>query len=85
MPTSTTFANVGAVGSSDPDDSDANETFGNTEIFTVTAAIFDSSWDAGLILSGVEDCSNGIDDDGDGLIDNADPDCCNAQAPVLSK
>jgi hypothetical protein len=27
------------------------------------------------VFCGVEDCSNGIDDDGDGLIDCADPDC----------
>lgn len=33
----------------------------------------------------VEDCTNGIDDDGDGGIDCDDPDCCCAQAPTLSK
>ncbi|MEO1258230.1 MAG: hypothetical protein AAFZ15_05515 [Bacteroidota bacterium] len=34
-----------------------------------------------LVISGVgcpEDCTNGIDDDGDGLIDCADPDCSNS-------
>lgn len=85
QPTSTTFANAGATGLSDPKDSDANETFGNTEIIIVTAAVYDNSWDAGLILSGVEDCTNEIDDNGDGFIDNEDIDCCKAQAPTLSK
>ena len=28
------------------------------------------------------DCNDGIDDDGDGDIDCADPDCCCAQAPI---
>jgi len=85
LPSSTTFTTTGAVGTSDPSDSDANATFGNTEIITVSAATYDDSWDAGIILSGVEDCSNGINDDGDGLIDNEDDDCCGAQAPIISK
>ncbi|MEM9820423.1 MAG: SdrD B-like domain-containing protein [Bacteroidota bacterium] len=85
LPSSTTFTTSGSLGSSDPNDSDANSTFGNTEIITVLAASYDNSWDAGLILSGVEDCSNGIDDDGDGLIDSEDPDCCSASAPTLAK
>jgi hypothetical protein len=32
-----------------------------------------------------EICDNGIDDDGDGLIDTLDSECCGAQAPTLSK
>ena len=32
-----------------------------------------------------EICDNGIDDDGDGLVDCIDDDCCCAQAPTLSK
>jgi hypothetical protein len=28
--------------------------------------------------SAMENCTNGIDDDGDGLVDGADPDCCTA-------
>ena len=32
-----------------------------------------------------EICGNGLDDDGDGLIDCADEECCCAQAPTLSK
>ena len=32
-----------------------------------------------------EICDNGIDDDGDGMIDCADEDCCCAQGPTLSK
>ena len=32
-----------------------------------------------------EICNNAIDDDGDGLIDCADNDCCCAKAPTLSK
>ena len=35
--------------------------------------------------SGLEICDNGIDEDGDGLIDCADDDCCCAIAPALSK
>jgi len=33
----------------------------------------------------VEICNNGIDDDGNGLIDCADEECCCAQAPTLSQ
>ena len=33
----------------------------------------------------VEICGNGLDDDGNGLIDCADEECCCAQAPTLSK
>lgn len=31
-----------------------------------------------------ENCTNGIDDDGDGLVDCADPDCAGVTAPVLA-
>ncbi|MFK7776288.1 MAG: hypothetical protein AB8F94_29470, partial [Saprospiraceae bacterium] len=41
-----------------------------------------------LIVDGIcaENCNNGIDDDGDGLIDCDDPDCdcCKAKAPTLN-
>jgi len=33
----------------------------------------------------VEICNDNIDNDGDNLIDNLDPDCCAAQAPSISK
>ncbi|MFT7452609.1 MAG: hypothetical protein ACI9VN_003344, partial [Patescibacteria group bacterium] len=32
-----------------------------------------------------ENCNNGIDDDGDGLIDGDDQDCCRVYAPTLKK
>jgi len=75
LPTSTSFVTQGATGSSDAFDSDVNTTTGRTEVFTIAANVYDDSWDAGLILSGVEVCDNGIDDDLDGLTDCLDPDC----------
>ena len=46
----------------------------------------DSSYDSWVFIEGssfhaVENCTNGIDDDGDGLVDGADPDC--QACPVL--
>ena len=38
-----------------------------------------------LSSSCLEICDNGLDEDGDGLIDCDDPDCCCAQAPSLMK
>ncbi|MFK7807459.1 MAG: right-handed parallel beta-helix repeat-containing protein, partial [Saprospiraceae bacterium] len=37
------------------------------------------------IVNQPEDCMNGIDDDADGNIDNADDECCSAKAPNLTK
>ncbi|MEM8906784.1 MAG: GEVED domain-containing protein, partial [Bacteroidota bacterium] len=37
------------------------------------------------IVGCAEVCDNGYDDDGDGLLDCLDPDCCCPQAPMLSK
>jgi len=75
LPSSTTFVTQGATGSNDPSDSDPNPTTGRTEVITLVENVYDDSWDAGLILSGTEDCTNGIDDDGDGLVDYLDNEC----------
>jgi uncharacterized repeat protein (TIGR01451 family) len=44
------------------------------------ADAFDFGWDSWVFIAGgsfhaVENCTNGIDDDGDGLVDGNDPDC----------
>ncbi len=75
LPSGVTYATQGLNGSSDLSDSDFNSSTNRTEVFSVAGGNYDNSWDAGLILSGVEICDNGIDDDGDGLIDNFDPEC----------
>ena len=85
LPSSVSYTTQGPTGSSDTSDSDFNPTTNQTETFSVTAGNYDNSWDAGLILSGIENCTNGIDDDGDGFIDTDDTDCCSANAPKLSK
>ncbi len=82
LPGTNAMTSQGPTGASDPSDSDFNPANGRTEVFTVVAGVYDDSWDGGFVG---EDCSNGIDDDGDGLADCADPDCCCASAPVLSK
>ncbi|MBI5916144.1 MAG: Ig-like domain-containing protein [Bacteroidetes bacterium] len=53
---------------------------------TVTAAAGCSGVDQVMvtILNCIENCTNGIDDDGDGLVDCADPDCYGVTAPVLA-
>ncbi len=33
-------------------------------------------------VNGIEICNNGIDDDGDGLVDSSDPDCCSNLSPL---
>ncbi len=76
LPSGSTFTNQGATGTSDVGDSDVNITNGRTEVFSVVANVYDDSWDAGLILSGVEVCTNGIDDDFDGEIDEDCDEIC---------
>lgn len=76
LPDSTQFTSPGATGSSDPLDSDPDLSTGRTEVFTVLANIFDDTWDAGLILVGIEVCGNGIDDDLDGEIDEGCLEIC---------
>ncbi|GEM_PF-4480859 len=44
----------------------------DSEIFTLSATRNDIDFGFGLI----EICNNGVDDDNDGLVDGADPDCC---------
>ncbi len=75
LPSGVTYAAQGPNGSSDPSDSDFNSGTNRTEVFAVSAGNYDNMWDAGLILSGVEVCDNGIDDDGDNLVDCIDSDC----------
>ena len=48
---------------------------GRTDLITLVAGQVDRSFDFALQLSGTEQCDNGIDDDGDGLVDCQDPDC----------
>ncbi len=84
LPTSTTFTSQGGTGISDSNDSDPSDINGLTEVFTLSANEYDDSWDAGLILSGVEECTNGIDDDGDGLVDCDDPDCISSPTIDIS-
>ena len=86
IPTGTLSSTQGPTGSSDALDSDFSIMTNRTEVFSVTAGNYDDSWDVGLLLSGVEICENGIDDDGDGLIDEEDLDCycCEADAPTLN-
>lgn len=51
------------------------------------AAIVNNTWQNSVVGSCLtEICDNGIDDDGDGLVDCADSscDCCEAKAPTLS-
>ncbi|MFK8103423.1 MAG: SdrD B-like domain-containing protein [Saprospiraceae bacterium] len=76
LPTGPVFTNQGATGTSDAGDSDVNTSNGRTEVFSVVANVYDDSWDAGLILSGVEICDNGIDDDFDGEIDEGCDEIC---------
>lgn len=47
----------------------AHDNTGNTEDAPVSA------YTTTQVKAGVEDCNNGIDDDGDGLVDCKDPDC----------
>ncbi len=57
-----------------------------TAIATEPGANLNTSEFSGVIdVFEPEICDNGIDDDGDGLIDTFDSDCCGAQAPTLSK
>ena len=55
----------------------------NTTVFT---KIYNNSSMESVLLYAPEICNNGIDDDGDGLIDLYDPDCfcCQADAPTLN-
>ena len=75
LPSSVSYTTQGPNGTSDPADSDFNVITNRTEVFSIAAGGYDNSWDAGLILSGVEICDNGIDDDGNGLTDCEDPVC----------
>ena len=75
LPSGVNYTSQGAMGTSDPSDSDFNVGTNRTEVFAVIAGNYDNSWDGGLMLSGTEVCDNGIDDDGDGLADCLDPDC----------
>ena len=75
LPSGVAYATQGPNGSSDLSDSDFNSSTNRTEVFIVTGGNYDNTWDAGLILSGVEICDNGIDDDGDTFADCADVDC----------
>ena len=57
-----------------------------TAIATEPGAIWNTSEFSGVIeVFEPEICGNGIDDDGDGFIDNLDSECCGAKAPSLSK
>jgi len=63
-------------------------TIGVTEIISVTDTEFDYTWDIGVFPGSniiTEICGDDIDNDGDGLIDNFDPDCCGIRAPTISK
>jgi hypothetical protein len=42
---------------------------------TSSATVRDTTATANILCKVAEDCTNGIDDDGDGLVDCADPDC----------
>jgi len=48
---------------------------GSTSLIAVTANTYIDNIDFALQLSGVEDCTNAIDDDGDGFIDCEDEEC----------
>ncbi|HHH50393.1 MAG TPA: hypothetical protein ENK52_05385, partial [Saprospiraceae bacterium] len=76
LPTDVSITSLGTTGSSDPLDSDFDVATHRTEVFVVTSGTYDENWDLGLILSGIENCSNGIDDDLDGLTDCQDIDDC---------
>ena len=86
LPVSASYTTQGSIGGSDSLDSDFNPITNRTEVFAVTAGNYDDSWDGGLVVSGTEVCANGIDDDGDGLIDEEDEECvcCEADAPTLN-
>ena len=60
-----------ASADSDGDPGDA----GRTRVLTLAADTYERSIDFGLQLSGTEECDNGIDDDGNGLVDCEDPAC----------
>lgn len=61
--------------SNDEIDSDFNTSTKRTGLIDVTFGKIVSDVDAGLRTPSPEDCSNGIDDDFDGLTDCNDPDC----------
>ncbi len=56
-----------------------------TYTVTVTSASGCTSTDqvSVIVMACSEDCTNGIDDDGDGLVDCDDPNCTGVTAPVL--
>ena len=69
LPSGAIYTTQGPTGNSDPSDSDFNVSTNKTEVFTVTVGNYDNTWDGGLILPDLEICGDGIDNNGDGLID----------------
>ncbi len=96
-PGGTAFMSVGVTGGSSPYTYAWSNGLGSgasknvspaattTYSVTVTAASGCTSTDqiTVTVMPCSEDCTNGIDDDGDGLVDCADPDCAGVTAPVL--
>ena len=72
LPSNAVFTSQNAGGDDDID-SDADTTTGRSPIFTLSGSTNNYSIDAGVTFS--EICDNGIDDDGDGLIDCGDDEC----------
>ncbi len=68
-------------------------TFNDLSPSSGNSACFDTSCGENMVETGTTMCSDGVDNDGDGLVDCLDPDCsqvticqenCAAQAPTLS-
>ncbi len=74
LPTGATRSPQGS-GADVASDSDGDVSTGTSQPINLSANVYVSTIDFGLILSGVEECDNNIDDDGDGLIDCQDTDC----------
>jgi|GEM_PF-3494458 len=96
-PGNTAFLSVGVTGGSQPYTYAWSNGLGSgatkvvtptattTYTVTVTSASGCTSTDQVkvTVMACGENCTNGIDDDGDGLVDCADPDCSGVTAPVL--
>jgi hypothetical protein len=64
------------------------EAFGNTASVTATEADPNPADNTSTVTTpgaAPEDCGNCLDDDGDGLIDAEDPDCCTAQSLTVTR